>query len=57
MIKPITIKDLHQSVRGVLRNVLGRYSVYACPVGATEDEDHQFFILQHSTPQTTENRY
>ena len=33
MIKPITIKDLHQSVRGVLRNVLGRSSVYACPVG------------------------
>lgn len=56
MIKPVTIKDLHQSVRGVLGNVLGRYSVYACPV-ATDDEDHQIFILQHSTPQTTENRY
>ena len=26
-------------------------------LGATDNEDHQIFILQHSTPQTTENRY
>jgi len=56
MIKPVTIKDLHQSVRGVPQNASA--GIQFMPVlWATDDEDHQICILQHSTPQTTENRY